>query len=192
MPSWKTIELYKEFVTNGLDLLSFVLVTPEVLRAIGPPVGAISWRVVTLIASGGLLVIMTIPYQIFRDRFFPSGPSGFLESFIERAVGYVLLMIGAALVMLGLIFVGYCFSIARPMLTPRIQTERQFPGPIAGFWSVARATHLSDCINITPTTVPTMYMAQAERLNWTLVELNMKYSPRSAIPKLPAVASFAT
>jgi hypothetical protein len=37
-----------------------------------------------------------------------------------------------------------------------------------------------------------MYMAQAERLNWTLVELNMKYNPRSAIPKLPAVASVAT
>jgi hypothetical protein len=52
--------------------------------------------------------------------------------------------------------------------------------------------HLSDCINITPTTVPTMYMAQAERLNWVLVELNMKYSPRSAIPKPPAAASFAT
>jgi hypothetical protein len=57
---------------------------------------------------------------------------------------------------------------------------------------MGRATHLSDCINITPTTVPTMYMAQAERLNWVLVELNMKYSPRSAIPKLPAAASFAT
>jgi len=58
------------------------------------------------------------------------------------------------------------------------------------FWSVVRATQ--DCVNITPTTVPTMYMAQPERLNWTLVELNMRYSPRSAIPKLPAVASFAT
>jgi hypothetical protein len=33
-------------------------------------------------------------------------------------------------------------------------------------------------------------MAQAERLIWTLVELNMEYSPRSAIPKLPAIASF--
>src|SRR5438876_703961 len=51
---------------------------------------------------------------------------------------------------------------------------------------IRRATHLSDCINITPTTVPTMYMAQAERLNWVLVALNMKYSPRSAIPKPPA------
>jgi hypothetical protein len=37
-----------------------------------------------------------------------------------------------------------------------------------------------------------MYMAQAEKLNWALVELNMKYTPRSAIPKLPAAASFAT
>jgi len=47
------------------------------------------------------------------------------------------------------------------------------------------ATHpLADCCdNIMPTTVPTTYMAQAERLNWVLVELNMKYSPRSAIPE---------
>jgi hypothetical protein len=37
-----------------------------------------------------------------------------------------------------------------------------------------------------------MYMAQAEKLNWALVELNIKYTPRSAIPKLPAAASFAT
>jgi hypothetical protein len=59
-------------------------------------------------------------------------------------------------------------------------------------WQVVRATHLSDCINNTPTTVPMMYMAQAERLRWVLVEWNMKYSPRSAIPKLLAVASFAT
>jgi hypothetical protein len=37
-----------------------------------------------------------------------------------------------------------------------------------------------------------MYMAQAERLRWVFVEVNIKYSPRSAIPKLLAVASFAT
>jgi hypothetical protein len=47
-------------------------------------------------------------------------------------------------------------------------------------------------LNNTPTTVPTMYMAQAERLRWVFVEVNIKYSPRSAIPKLLAVASFAT
>jgi hypothetical protein len=35
-----------------------------------------------------------------------------------------------------------------------------------------------------------MYMAQAERLIGVLVDVNMKYSPRSAIPKLPAIASF--
>jgi len=37
-----------------------------------------------------------------------------------------------------------------------------------------------------------MYMAQAERLRWVFVEANIKYSPRSAIPKLLAVARFAT
>jgi hypothetical protein len=47
------------------------------------------------------------------------------------------------------------------------------------------------CDNIIPTTVPTMYMAQPEKLRWVLlVELNMKYSPRSAIPKLPTIATF--
>jgi hypothetical protein len=75
-------------------------------------------------------------------------------------------------------------------------------GPISGSGShldsiwcarsplMGRATHF--CINITPTTIPTMNMAQAETLNCVLVELTMKYSPRSAIPKLPAAASFAT
>jgi len=58
---------------------------------------------------------------------------------------------------------------------------------------VVRATHaLADHDNIAPTTAPTMYMAQAERLRWVFAEVNIKYSPRSAIPKLLAVASFAT
>jgi hypothetical protein len=33
-----------------------------------------------------------------------------------------------------------------------------------------------------------MYMAQAERLVGAFVETNMKYSPRSAIPKQPIAA----
>ena len=37
-----------------------------------------------------------------------------------------------------------------------------------------------------------MYMAQAERLRWVFVEVTIKYSPRSAIPKPLADASFAT
>src|SRR5262249_30196240 len=56
----------------------------------------------------------------------------------------------------------------------------------ATLWPVVRATHaLADHDNIAPTTAPTMYMAQAERLIGVLVELNMRYSPRSATPKLP-------
>ena len=63
--------------------------------------------------------------------------------------------------------------------------------PVLGFSLVARATHsLADIDNSAPTTAPTMYMAQAERLIGVLVDVNMKYSPRSAIPKLPAIASF--
>jgi hypothetical protein len=74
----------------------------------------------------------------------------------------------------------------------KVEVIRSGFQPVCAIPLMGRATHLSDCINITPTTVPTMYMAQAERLNWVLVELNMKYSPRSAIPKPPAAASFAT
>ena len=63
--------------------------------------------------------------------------------------------------------------------------------PVLGFSLVARATHsLADIDNSAPTTAPTMYMAQAERLIGVFVDVNMKYSPRSAIPKLPAIASF--
>src|SRR5262245_55547696 len=63
----------------------------------------------------------------------------------------------------------------------------------SGFWPVVRATHaLPDHDNNAPTTAPTMNMAQAARLIGVLVELNIKYSPRSEIPKLPAIDSFAT
>jgi hypothetical protein len=35
-----------------------------------------------------------------------------------------------------------------------------------------------------------MYMAQAKKLSWTLVELNMKYTPRSAIPEAASYRQF--
>jgi hypothetical protein len=35
---WKLLDVYKEFVTNGLDLISFMLVTPELLRVFAPAV----------------------------------------------------------------------------------------------------------------------------------------------------------
>ena len=33
---WKSLETYKEFVVNGLDLLSFLLVTQELIRLVQP------------------------------------------------------------------------------------------------------------------------------------------------------------
>ncbi len=39
---WHTIEQYQDLVTNGLDLLSFLLVTPELLRFSQPFVGALT------------------------------------------------------------------------------------------------------------------------------------------------------
>jgi hypothetical protein len=48
----------------------------------------------------------------------------------------------------------------------------------------------SFCHNMTPSTVPPMYMAQADKLTGTLEEWNMRYSPRSAIPKQIAMTAF--
>jgi hypothetical protein len=33
---WAALERYKEFITNGFDLLSFLLVTPELVRLVRP------------------------------------------------------------------------------------------------------------------------------------------------------------
>ena len=35
---WEFLGRYKEFITNGLDLLSFVLATPELIRLLAPTV----------------------------------------------------------------------------------------------------------------------------------------------------------
>jgi hypothetical protein len=34
--SWELLEKYKEFITNGLDLLSFLIITPEIFRLVRP------------------------------------------------------------------------------------------------------------------------------------------------------------
>jgi hypothetical protein len=33
------LEVYQEIITNGLDLLSFLLVTPELVRLVRPVIG---------------------------------------------------------------------------------------------------------------------------------------------------------
>ena len=42
--TWKWLETYREFITNGLDLLSFVLITPELFRFVGPTIGKLPLR----------------------------------------------------------------------------------------------------------------------------------------------------
>jgi hypothetical protein len=52
--TWKWLETYREFITNGLDLLSFVLITPELFRFVGPTIGKLPLRLfrfgVTIVA----------------------------------------------------------------------------------------------------------------------------------------------
>jgi hypothetical protein len=49
------VEKYSDLITNGLDLLSFLLVTPEILRAIAPTLGEFLGT-----AIGGILVTMIL------------------------------------------------------------------------------------------------------------------------------------
>jgi len=59
----------------------------------------------------------------------------------------------------------------------------------AVFAMALASAHDSICNNRTPSTEPTMYIAQAARLIWVLVELNIVNSPSAASPKLAIAIS---
>ena len=52
---WKFLEQEKELIINELDLLSFLLVTPELFRFVGPAIGAVGYSV--MFALLGVLFI---------------------------------------------------------------------------------------------------------------------------------------
>jgi hypothetical protein len=57
--SWQILERYREVIVNGLDLLSFVLVTPELLRYSQPALGRLAyWIGWLLFSAGGLWAIL--------------------------------------------------------------------------------------------------------------------------------------
>jgi hypothetical protein len=57
--SWEILERYREVIVNSLDLLSFVLVTPELLRYSQPALGRLAYLIGWLLFSaGGLWAII--------------------------------------------------------------------------------------------------------------------------------------
>jgi hypothetical protein len=61
---WKTLEHYKEFIVNGLDLLSFLFVTQELLKFVQPVVSKVTYYVglalATLLAVATLVLLNSI------------------------------------------------------------------------------------------------------------------------------------
>jgi hypothetical protein len=74
----KSFETYKDFITNGLDLVSFTIGTPHVLRLIGPPiikrgVRRVIFVIWSLIGGASYFVFFYFVLQMFR-RFIDESP----------------------------------------------------------------------------------------------------------------------
>ena len=54
---WTTLHSYRDVISNGLDLLSFLLVTPEILRFSRPALGKLTYWI-------GSLAIISIIYFV--------------------------------------------------------------------------------------------------------------------------------
>ena len=59
------MDVYKEFVTNGLDLISFMLVTPELLRVFAPAVREAPTFIIYILFFG----IPRIDYLLCMDAY---------------------------------------------------------------------------------------------------------------------------
>jgi len=57
---WTSLERHREFITNGLDLLSFVLVTPELLRFTQLALGKLTYWVGFFLITFGFVIAIFI------------------------------------------------------------------------------------------------------------------------------------
>jgi hypothetical protein len=63
--TWKLLYLYKDIIGNGLDLLSFVLVTPQLFRIVTPAVRAFtSVLLVIVVFTVGALITFSVLSQM--------------------------------------------------------------------------------------------------------------------------------
>jgi hypothetical protein len=74
---WLALETYKEFIINSLDLISFLLVTPEIIRRTVP---AMSKTVHYIIVSALLLLMILWPVS------YVIGPTPLLDTIIGQSL----------------------------------------------------------------------------------------------------------
>src|SRR5690349_13036025 len=104
------MEKYGEFITNGLDLLSFLLVTPEILTVIGP---TISWAfalIITLAVTLSIVALLLVlaPYALYvllSDWF------GWQQSWAFGALAALLIGISTLVASLRPLFYGIGYKI---------------------------------------------------------------------------------
>ena len=59
------MEKYGDLITNGLDLLSFLLLTPEIARVIAPAVARVTgWIVVIILPVFAIIMIMLVMIEL--------------------------------------------------------------------------------------------------------------------------------
>jgi hypothetical protein len=66
------VEKYGDLIINGLDLLSFLLVTPEIARVITPPTSELIGAVATVILGTVILSPVVLLLSFGTVWFFPS------------------------------------------------------------------------------------------------------------------------
>ena len=86
---WEDIERYQDLIVNGLDLLSFLLITPEVVHLTRPFIqgksGPIIFRVALSIFAAYILMFLSKPLRVYVEGI--SSTSGMLIRFLPSIFG---------------------------------------------------------------------------------------------------------
>src|SRR4051794_38760833 len=132
---WEALEKYREVIINGLDLLSFLFVTPELLRYSGFVLG----RVAYWIGFASIFVLYLIIFQLIYQPFsnVPGlDPSAERPPAVEPSAVMVILMLGGSLLYMLVIFAFTAVSIGLVLVMNRVQRWWEAEGPeVANFIS---------------------------------------------------------
>jgi hypothetical protein len=88
------VEKYGDLITNGLDLLSFLLVTPEIARVITPPASELIGAIATVILGTVVLSPIVFLLSFGAVWLFPSSKwalIGFIAIVVLLGMGFVCL-----------------------------------------------------------------------------------------------------
>ncbi len=94
---WTFLARYKEFIINGLDLLSFILVTPKIMRALLPNIENYFLYAFTAIVTICPTVAVIASWNFLTARL----PPGDIPAWISILVVFSLVAFFTAIVLLG-------------------------------------------------------------------------------------------